>query len=52
MKPKEKRERKLKAWILKYIRNLQKFMVFMVMVMTKIGMTAKCLGFFGMYVMK
>ncbi len=24
MKPKEKRERKLKAWILKYIRNLQK----------------------------
>ena len=24
MKPKEKRERKLKAWILKYIRNLKK----------------------------
>ena len=24
MKPKEKRERKLKSWILKYIRNLKK----------------------------
>ena len=28
MKPKEKRERKLKAWILKYIRNLKKLQPF------------------------